>query len=1253
MERMRQQQLRRKPDAKGADADADDEGKGKGDANLDSASESELEETRAKVVVARAASSREVRNASAPAPPQPAPAPTPRPGTKVDPGPSAVKAAAPAPVQALTPMAAAAKANAAARAAAQAQAAAAAAKAEAEKRAAAKRAADAVSAAAGKLLKAERLQRTDAIEEQRSKLPAVMMEQELVETVLANDVTLVCGETGCGKSTQVPQFLFEAGVCNGGTHRIAVTQPRRVAAISVSQRVGVELNDAGLVGYQVRYESSRCGPNSRIKFMTDGILLREVQSDFRCTKYSAIIIDEAHERGINCDILIGLLSRAVLQRRQEFDAAVAQGKPTEHPPLRLIIMSATLRLCDFTENNQLFPTPPPVVRIDARTFPVTVHFARFTDEDYIKAAHKTVMKINKQLPPGTILVFVTGREEVRRLCRLLRQSAAKARALAAKGASPAEEGDEAEDEEDEDDGEVELLEASDDEGNDFDDDLEEPQQAGDAAAGSEQAAAGKRKKKKARKGAAASEQAASSEKKPEETSAAAAATAETAPAAPAKAQKKKKKKAASSGAASSAAGEKDAAKSVEEAADDGEMLDISYRIDAEEDVVVLDPEADATSKANAALDAKDAEAKQQKRQRMAKLDRSRTAGGVFKGNGFGEGDLHVVPLFAQLPAREQMHAFAEPPDGARVVIVATNVAETSVTLPNTRYVVDCGHEKRRNYSAASGVSAFKIDRISKASADQRAGRAGRLGPGHTYRLYSAAFYENHFRPFAPIAMLHTPMDPVLLLLASLGVPRLDYFPWPTPPPPEAVAAAARRLRALGAIQDVGAAKSALKDDAAALSEGVKCTPLGHRLTAIPVAPRYAQMLLAAVSASAGLEKHILSHACALVAAFSIGNLTCWESAVEVAPGEAAAAGEHELARLQREANQRLKAARDKEAPRWSSLQDDAEGLLWLMGGYAWAVAAGEEAAERFCHDSRVNARQISEAHSLMQQLGSLLQRRLALADLNIELELPLRPKPPDARQAQALRRCILDGLVDHVAVHRPELGHAAYVCADLGANVPIFAHSSSNVYRHRPRPSVLVFNEIVASSGGRHYMRDCTRIDPLGLSKLAASGACSLLRLGEFLAVPAPRYLPEKDQVLAFVSPSYTALDYSLPTVEMDVPTDNIFRYKVFAQALLEGAVLPGIPPKGDLLARPTLVLQAPNNPRVLGLVGALWEKRVGSRKALLQRWREDPRFLLEGLLRWLPASRHDDVRADWPPAAATAAANAAASAGAARKRRR
>lgn len=668
------------------------------------------------------------------------------------------------------------------------------------------------------------------------------------------------------------------------------------------------------------------------------------------------------------------------------------------------------------------------------------------------------------------------------------------------------------------------------------------------------------------------------------------------------------------------------------AEDAEEDLEVSYRIDAEEDVVVLEGEADDASrkKGIAADDAKDMEARRQKRQKMVKLDKSRTAGGVFRGAGFGEGPIRVFPLFAQLPARDQLAAFGLPKDGERNIIVSTNVAETSVTLPNVRYVVDTGREKRRQYKASSGVSSFVVDRIAKASSNQRAGRAGRLGPGHSYRLYSAAAYENHMHQFAPIAVLHTPMDPVLLLIASLGVPYLDLFPWPTPPPPEAVSAAMTRLQGLGALTNSDSTQVGL------CGKMLRCTQLGFRLATLPVAPRYAKMLISAVIACEDSSSHVIGHACALVAAFSVGNLVSLDNSGGLDPDIDEAGpeeGENELLRAQREAAKRLREAQGKEAPRWTKLRDDADGLLWLMGGYAWAVSCSEAQAEQFCRENRANSRQMSEAHSLMQQLGNLLQKRLSLETAGVGLDLPLRPSPPTPAQAQELRSCIVDGLIDHIAVAKPELGRNVYICKDMGPDTQVFIHSASNAYRHRPRPAVMAFNEIIVG-GIKPYMRECVALDPMVLSKRAAIGDCSLLQLGEFLAVPAPRYLKDKDSVLGFASPSYAGLGYTLPTIEVNVPVDSIFRYKVFAKALLEGEVLENFPGSraSSLLARPALVLHSPNNPRVMGIVGPLWEHRIGSRASLLLHWGKNRQFLLEGYLKWLPPALHDDTRMSWPP---------------------
>jgi ATP-dependent RNA helicase DHX37/DHR1 len=236
-----------------------------------------------------------------------------------------------------------------------------------------------------------------------------------------------------GKSTQVPQFLYESGLSSLGTHSlIGVTQPRRVAAVSTAKRVCYEMGQGNgqtiqgsskgkgnLVSYQTRYETAGLGTDTHIKFMTDGILLKEIQSDLLLRKYSAIILDEAHERNLNTDVLIGLLSVAIPLRKE---AAAEAGSGIA--PLKLVIMSATLRVEDFTGNKLLFPsTPPAVVRIPGRTHPVTIHHSKTTElDDYTEVAFKKICKVHRKLPQGGILVFLTGKQEIIRMVNRLRRA---------------------------------------------------------------------------------------------------------------------------------------------------------------------------------------------------------------------------------------------------------------------------------------------------------------------------------------------------------------------------------------------------------------------------------------------------------------------------------------------------------------------------------------------------------------------------------------------------------------------------------------------------------------------------------------------------------------------------------------------------------------------------------------------------------------------------------------------------------------
>ena len=265
-----------------------------------------------------------------------------------------------------------------------------------------------------------KIHRAPEINAARIELPVVAEEQKIMETIQGHDCTVICGATGSGKTTQVPQFMFEAGYGHANAPTpgmIGVTQPRRVAAVSMAKRVAHELGDhRDRISHQVRFNSS-VGNSTAIKFMTDGVLLREVSQDFTLSKYSVIIIDEAHERSVNTDILIGMLSRIVDTRKQ------LSAKSTKHRPLKLVIMSATLRLTDFVLNGTLFRSgKPPVVEAEGRQHPVTVHFARKTHRDYVDETYNRLCKAHRKLPPGGMLVFLTGQDEIGRVIRRLKET---------------------------------------------------------------------------------------------------------------------------------------------------------------------------------------------------------------------------------------------------------------------------------------------------------------------------------------------------------------------------------------------------------------------------------------------------------------------------------------------------------------------------------------------------------------------------------------------------------------------------------------------------------------------------------------------------------------------------------------------------------------------------------------------------------------------------------------------------------------
>jgi len=757
------------------------------------------------------------------------------------------------------------------------------------------------------------VERSAGIEEARLGLPVVAEEQKIMEAIYNNPVVVIWGATGSGKTTQVPQFLFEAGFGNPESPTpgmIGVTQPRRVAAVSMAKRVNEELGGTpGKISYQIRFESS-VSEKTAIKYMTDGILIREIANDFALLKYSAIIIDEAHERSTNTDILIGMVSRIVDLRES------MSKEDSKITPLKLIIMSATLRISDFLENPNLFRKgPPPLLQAEGRQYPVTTHFARRTQRGYVEEVFVKISKGHKKLPPGGMLVFLTGQNEITALSKRLKEAfpatqtsqAPVQRAHIAAIDAPIEN-------EDMDLGEDNLGYDQAEEGSeDYDDETDE---------------------------------------------------------------------------------------------DENHEFDV--------------PDIENTSPAST--------------------------------------QLHILPLYSQLQTKDQLRVFSPPPDNARLIVLATNVAETSLTIPGVRYVFDCGRAKDRKYDRLTGVQNFEIGWISKASASQRAGRAGRTGPGHCYRLYSSAVYERDFPEHAEPEILRMPVEGVVLQLKSMDLQHVVNFPFPTPPNRQSLAKAEKLLTYLGAISSTG-----------------KISSIGRELSIYPLSPRFSKMLLI------GHQHGCMPYTIALVAALAVPDIFIPENQLDLSPSSPSST--YITPEDREAATSRTK--RKKEYTQAQTLfskhspHSDALKALTAICAYAYSTSASD-----FCDQFFLRPKALLEASHLRQQLHNIVRS-------NHPNHLPgaYNPKLPEpsTKQLKALTQIVAAAFVDQVAVRYdaaptpPDIGKKPTRAIDMPflplfparagkaedlIDVAVFIHPSSVLSSSPPAslPTYVVYSHLQRST---------------------------------------------------------------------------------------------------------------------------------------------------------------------------------------------
>ncbi|KAG7391043.1 ATP-dependent RNA helicase dhx37 [Phytophthora boehmeriae] len=937
------------------------------------------------------------------------------------------------------------------------------------------------------------LSRKPEIQMARMQLPVCSSEQEIMEAITENDVIILCGETGSGKTTQVPQFLYEAGYghpehsTNSG--RIGVTQPRRVAAVSTAKRVAEELNvpfgaPKGHVGYQIRYDAEHVSEHTRIKFMTDGILLKEIQQDFLLRQYSILLLDEAHERNVNTDILIGLLSRIAPLRaqmaREEEEAylslsdeeKVSAEKPIK--PLKLVIMSATLRVEDFTQNHRLFPTPPPVLRVDARQYPVTIHFNKRTELDnYVDEAFKKVIKIHKKLPEGGILVFLTGQREILQLCRKL-------------------------------------------------------QQAYSAAARDKKAAALKSSRAF-------------------------------------RAQRRNPTPEFSSNKDHILREHDD----IEEEADLEDAQVYGNEVDDEGGAYDLDEDDHASEK-----DDDDDE------------DMDEDLAVPY---------LHVLPLYSLLPNDEQMKVFDAPPEHHRLVVVATNVAETSLTIPGIKYVVDAGRTKERVFDLSNGISSFEVQWISKASADQRAGRAGRTGPGHCYRLYSSAVYDTEFQKFSSPEILCQPIDDLVLQMKAMGIHNVLQFPFPTPPDRLAVKNALSTLVNLGAVSP---------------GDDESITGLGRILVKFPVATRFAKMLLLAQ------KLNVIEYTIAIVAGLSghspfihaVDRREKEKNAEDDGGGDEKKTELEEMEKEWREAEEMRKHAQ------WVDQESDVLSLLRAAGAYAYTGGSSQ-----FCKDNHLHEKTMQNMLKLRQQLTRIVNK--LYAEENGFTPVALKPKmpPPDLETQGVLRQIVAAGFLDQVAKRVPAgtitegtkiERNCAYVAATGNVKEAVYIHPHSSVFTPNPSklPQFVVYQHIMRTT--RAYMKMVTAVEPEWLAGIGKN--TPLCKYAPPLAEPAPFYHPELDEVQCYAKAQYGIHQWSLPAARIAFPESGSAeskdgladKYRWFAKFLLDGQVIPGLLPFSGALKEPShTLIRKKFDKKIQLLVAKLQKTRVASRRALVDKW--------------------------------------------------
>lgn len=618
----------------------------------------------------------------------------------------------------------------------------------------------------------------------RHDLPVHAQREEFLKIFHSTQIMVFVGETGSGKTTQIPQFVLYDEMPHLTGKQVACTQPRRVAAMSVAARVAdemdVELGEE--VGYNIRFENNS-GPKTILKYMTDGMLLREAMEDHDLTRYSCIILDEAHERTLATDILMGLLKQVSVRR----------------PDLKIIIMSATLD----AEKFQNYFNNAPLLAVPGRTHPVEIYYTPEFQRDYLDAAIRTVLQIHATEGEGDILLFLTGEEEIEDACR---------------------------------------------------------------------------------------------------------------------------------------------------------------KISLEGDELVREQNC---------------------------------------------GPLKVYPLYGSLPPHQQQKIFEPAPTNpnpngrpGRKVIISTNIAETSLTIDGIVYVVDPGFSKQKVYNPRVRVESLLVSPISKASAQQRAGRAGRTRPGKCFRLYTEEAFKKELIEQSYPEILRSNLSSTVLELKKLGIDDLVHFDFMDPPAPETMMRALEELNYLQCLSDEG-----------------DLTALGRLASQFPLDPMLAVMLIGSPAYSCSEE--ILT----IVAMLSVPN-------VFVRPA--------------------LARKRADEA-KLSFAQADGDHLT-LINVYEAFISpeASEIGTHKWCRDNFLSYRSLTSAKNVRNQLQRLMQKY----DLQL---ISQYNQVSEFEYWENVKKALVAGFFMQVA--KKKLGNKGYLT--VKDNQDVLIHPSTVLSKEG---EWLIYNEFVLTS---------------------------------------------------------------------------------------------------------------------------------------------------------------------------------------------